>query len=432
MKHNHVIKIRLPHPDNRQTNARCEAARLWNDVVKLHKYIRKRHWKWPNKGQLEKHFKNKYSLHSQTVQGLIAKFVACIDATRTKRKEGDKKARYPWRCEKRYQTVLWKGQALKRQGNRLILPMGKGRKPIRIKLPFDKLPAGKVVAAELSFRELRLTIQDQIDKAQPAGDNTVAVDLGIIHTAVMTDGIKSLAVVGRGLRSLTQGKNKKCAEYTSLIDRCKDGSRRKRKLKRSKARMLAKYHRQVHNLLYHTANKMIGFCVEREAGTLVVGDVTDIARNKRKQKKGSRRTNQENSGNPLGKLVNLLEYKGKLKGVDIVKINEAYTSQTCPKCGHRHKPSGRVYKCKNKACGFVAPRDEVGAANILCKHLHKKMIPDALLPTGFVKYLRPVPLRKQAVVVPLTWDTLPDTTRSLVLAPLGVDSQLSLELETAA
>ena len=430
-KNNRVIKIRLKHPDRLQTEARQEAARCWNDMVKLHKYIRKRHWKWPSKNDLQKHAKGRYSLHSQTIQSLTDKFYASIDTIRTLRKKGDKTARYPWRCEKKFQVVVWKGQAIKRHGSRIVLPMGRGRKPIRLKVPFDKLPVGKIVGAELGFRELRLTIQNEIEPAVSAGENTVAADLGIIHTAVMTDGIQSQAVVGRGLRSLTQYKNKQHAQYTALIDRCKKGSRRKRKLKRSRARMLARYHRQTHNLLHHSANKMIDFAVERQAGTLVIGDVSDIARNKRKTKKGSRRSNQENAGNPLGKLVEYLTYKGKLKGVEVVKINEAYTSQTCPKCGHRHKPSGRVYKCRNKACSFIAPRDEVGAVNILVKHLHGEIKPDVLLPSGSVKYLRPVALKRQPVVVPLTWDTLPDISPSPVPVASAIDSQMSLELDIA-
>ncbi|MCW7553216.1 zinc ribbon domain-containing protein [Endozoicomonas gorgoniicola] len=102
---------------------------------------------------------------------------------------------------------------------------------------------------------------------------------------------------------------------------------------------------------------MIDFAVERQAGTLVIGDVSNIARNKRKTKKGSRRSNQENAGSPLGRLVDSLIYKGSPEGVEVVKINEAYTSQTCPKCGYRHKPGGRVCQCRNKECGFIAPRD---------------------------------------------------------------------------
>jgi putative transposase len=43
--------------------------------------------------------------------------------------------------------------------------------------------------------------------------------------------------------------------------------------------------------------------------------------------------------------------------------DEHCTSQTCPHCGHRHKPRGRVYTCGQ--CGFSGHRDVVGQINIL-------------------------------------------------------------------
>ncbi|WP_252180265.1 RNA-guided endonuclease TnpB family protein [Endozoicomonas sp. 4G] len=352
MKKNRVIQINIGKPTDGQTQVRLEAARLWNDIVRLHRYIRKRHWKWPTESKMKAHIKGKYALHSQTIQKLVEKLYDSIDSTQTKREKGDKKARYPWKCKKKFQTVTWKQSAIRRKGNRLNLSNGRGVKGLSIKIPLDQLP---------------------------------------------------------------QGKNKKIAGYTRLIDKCEQGSRRRRKLKAEKARYLARYHRQVHNLLHHTANKIIDFAVERQAGTLVVGDVTEIARNKRKQKKGSRRSNQENSGNPLGRLVEYLTYKGKLRGVDVVKINESYTTQTCPKCGHRHKPSGRNYKCQG--CGYVAARDEVGACNILNKYFHNgRIVPGSILPTGNVKYLRPTLLRKSPVVVALNEPTLLGTTLESVWA----------------
>jgi transposase len=45
-----------------------------------------------------------------------------------------------------------------------------------------------------------------------------------------------------------------------------------------------------------------------------------------------------------------------------IQVDEAYTSQTCPSCGER-KTCKRLYRCSR--CGIVAPRDVVGATNIL-------------------------------------------------------------------
>ena len=63
-----------------------------------------------------------------------------------------------------------------------------------------------------------------------------------------------------------------------------------------------------------------------------------------------------------GLLTLQLENKLNRYGIEFVKVSEAYTSQTCPHCGHRHKPSGRNYKCQ---CGYQQHRDLVGAMNIL-------------------------------------------------------------------
>ncbi|MHB9144971.1 MAG: transposase [Symbiobacteriia bacterium] len=57
-----------------------------------------------------------------------------------------------------------------------------------------------------------------------------------------------------------------------------------------------------------------------------------------------------------GATRHMLTYKAARLGMATDLQDEAYTSQTCPACGHRHKPSGREYRC---ACGFRYHRDGV-------------------------------------------------------------------------
>jgi putative transposase len=97
------------------TEARREAAKLWTRLVKLHHFCRTHPnliEKWPSESQLTAHFKGRFQLHSQTIQGIIAKFCTAIDVTRTKRKKGDKTARYPHH-HKFYYNPIFKGQSLK-------------------------------------------------------------------------------------------------------------------------------------------------------------------------------------------------------------------------------------------------------------------------------------------------------------------------------
>ncbi|WP_243664965.1 transposase, partial [Rhodothermus marinus] len=61
----------------------------------------------------------------------------------------------------------------------------------------------------------------------------------------------------------------------------------------------------------------------------------------------------------------LLEYKARLKGVRVVVVDPAHTSQTCPRCGHvdrRNRRSGRLFRCR--ACGFQHNADVVAAMNL--------------------------------------------------------------------
>ena len=399
-----VIKIRLRDMPDSGGEARMEAARLWYRMVKLHHWFRKRRKPWPNAGDFEKHFKGRFKLHSQTIQVLVQKFFSNIDTTRTNRKNGIKDARYPWR-RKRYFSVIWKGQSIKQHGNRLMLPMGRGNKPLRIKVP--ELPNGKIVQAELGPWELRVTIKSEV-MISKASDGVAALDPGIIHLGVVTDGKESMAVVGRGLRSVIQGHNKRKAQINSLLSRCKKGSRRWKKLKRSLYRSADRRDRIQRNLLHHAANQVVDFCEQQKIGTLVAGDITEI--NRGKKKKASRRLNQENGNNPLGQWYTYLEYKLKRIGTSFEKQDEAYTTQQCPVCGHRHKPTGRIYKCKNPDCNFEAPRDLVGSSNIRTKYLNDgRLVPGVNVPSGTIKYRRPVklPVTRLDGVAALTWPTLP-------------------------
>lgn len=400
MKSNRVIQIQLQVSTTlwqQITEARLESARLWNRMVKLHLYFRKRNKKWPTQAQFEKHFARKLRLHSQTIQAIIGKFFANIETTRVNRANGEKSARYPYK-KKTYFNPIWKSQHIKLEHNYIILPMGidphsrKRNLAICVRLPQD-LPQGKIVQAELAFGKLLLTIQNEIEIEKPKQEKIAATDLGSIHLGVITDSTDSLAVVGRGLRSINQGKAKALAQISQLQSRCEKYSRRWKKLQATKRKLLRKAQNQTTNLLHQAANEIVNYCEEKEISKLVVGDITEINRNKKK--KTSRRLNQEMGLLSLGVFVSYLKYKLAAKGIELETYNEFYTTKTCPACGHKHKPKGRQYHCPK--CGFIGVRDEVGAINLLNKYLNKGEIkPNFLIPRGNVKYLRPVKLKNFA------------------------------------
>ncbi len=77
-----------------------------------------------------------------------------------------------------------------------------------------------------------------------------------------------------------------------------------------------------------------------------------------------------------------LVVKAEEAGRQVVKVNPAYTSQTCSACGHRQPMllSVRVYECPH--CGLIIHRDHNGSLNILADARqavgrHSRVIPKA-------------------------------------------------------
>ena len=110
----------------------------------------------------------------------------------------------------------------------------------------------------------------------------------------------------------------------------------------------------------HTAT-FVRLCQSCNVETVAIGDLTGI----RTDINYSKRANQKLHQWPFAKLTDMIIDKCKAAGIKVKQIGEEYTSQTCPRCGDRHKPSNRNYNCK---CGFEYHRDGVGAINIRKKY----------------------------------------------------------------
>ena len=79
-----------------------------------------------------------------------------------------------------------------------------------------------------------------------------------------------------------------------------------------------------------------------------------------------------------GELLNLVEYKADLFGIDFETVNPWGTSRYCPRCGERGetvKAPNDHTECRNGGhfhcpdCGYECDRDVVGAVNVGRKHL---------------------------------------------------------------
>ena len=178
-------------------------------------------------------------------------------------------------------------------------------------------------------------------------------------------------ITGRKLRSLHQLRNKRLAELQKLMSKCKKGSRKWKIYNKAKVFLLSKSDAQLKDALHKTTKNFVDWCIKNKVKEVVIGKIEGVQRNTKGKR--SKKASQKLSNWSFGKLQKYLEYKLAQEGIALKKIDESYTTQTCPVCGRRKKPSTRTYKCN---CGYISHRDIHGARNILSRHLY-----------GEIKYL---------------------------------------------
>lgn len=303
---------------------------------------------------------NSDKLHAHSADAVVQNFYASLDSWRQRRKQGATEAKPP-RRRRRFFKVIWKSTAIRVVDGKLILSNGRGNEPLIIDWRW-----GKPKLVEIGWNrcrqqyEVRACYAQQVESVIEAG--TVAgIDLGEIHPAVAHDGTDTDIINGRLLRSKRRHQNKLKGKLSKLIDTKKRGSRRRRRLIKSKQKQLQLIQNQIKDIQHKQTSHPVSMLKSRGIQTLVIGDVRNI----RMRIDYGAKANQKLHQWSHGEFRHMLTYKAQLQGMKVELINEAYTSQTCPHCRKRHKPKGREYKC---LCGFRFHRDGVGAINIRKKY----------------------------------------------------------------
>jgi putative transposase len=353
----------------------------------LNAHIESRGGKWLSSVDLSKIFKGQYALHSQSIQALAQKLEANMDTARELRKSHPE-ARYPHH-PKQYQTVVWKESAIHLlESGQILLSNGKNTQPLILSVPAEYV-AADIRKVELTWRadhyELCLTIDTGLVNPPCKQTGQIAgVDLGEVNiAAVVTEAGNALVVSGRALRSVKRLRNKRHAALDSLISRCKPGSKRHRRLVKSKAKASAKMYRQQRDILHKASRQVVEFCQANDVKEIAVGDVRDIQDGVNL----STNSNQKISQWPHGQFVQYVAYKSARYGMKTGYIPEDYSTRTCSCCKRRRKnaPRGRVYACPR--CGAVIHRDVNGGSNICSRARYGSY---GRVQAQTIMYLRPV------------------------------------------
>jgi len=360
-----VRKLKLGVSDQLQLLSRAAGKLYSKTLVSFWRVVRKKGL-WLKPATLMRWFPNdpENRLHAHSADAVVQSFLASLKSWRERRKT-DPNARPP-RRRRYYYKIQWKASAIKVVNGKLRLSNGKGNEPLVIPWVWDT-PVWVEIGWDGKQYELRACykIVDAPPKGEKEEGGVAGVDLGEIHLAVAHDGENTYIANGRLLRSKRRYQNKLQAKLSRLIDRKKRGSRRYRRLIRSKQKQLARLNRQIQDILHKQTTRLVSTLCARGVQTVVIGDIRNIrvsaARVSGTESFYGKKANQKIHQMVHGQARHYITYKAERLGMRVVLQDERYSSQTCPACNKRNKPKGRGYRC---GCGFRFHRDGVGAINL--------------------------------------------------------------------
>ena len=309
-------------------------------------------------------------LHSQSAQAVLEELWQSYKSWFAHRKNGNQKSSPPgFRRKDTLSSVTFKQNAVKWDPRtstvRLSIPKDIYNKQflyIKTRIPFgcsltdDDIQIGRLVY-EKGLWYIHLVYKTAHPGLKGAGE-TMSIDLGMANLAATacTDGTTSLWP-GRELLAMERYFEKQKSKTT------RSTSRKALSLNRKRSRQ------RIH-LLHSFTKSLVCDAGARGVSTLIVGTLKDIRDGKNWGDSGNQKLHKW----PVDKIIKMLTYKARLKGIRVVKESEEFTSQTCSVCGSRCR-SSRVhrglYVCNQ--CGAVINADVNGAINILKRYLPEQI-----------------------------------------------------------
>lgn len=196
-------------------------------------------------------------------------------------------------------------------------------------------------------------------------DDFLAIDLGVDNLATLTNniGLQPIVINGRALKSMNQYYNKKLGKFKSYV-----GNKSSNRIKK----LSHKRNNKINTYFHQVSRYIIDYCKDNNIDNIVVG------KNKgwKVKSKMSKQSNQKFVQIPFEKFMDQLIYKGEDVGINVIVIDEAYTSKSSfldndilPSKFGEYEFSGKrikrgLYKSKE---GILINADVNGSYNILRK-----------------------------------------------------------------
>jgi len=286
-------------------------------------------------------------IHSQVLQNVAVRVDLAFKAFFRRVKAGEK-AGYPrFKGQGRYDSITYPQTGFE------ITPQGlKLSKIGTIKIKLHRQPEGTIKTCTIrkSATGKWYVSFSCITETQPLpkSDKAIGIDVGLTTFATFSDGSK--VENPRFFRK----EEKALAKAQRKLSKQEKGTSERKKARKVVSRIHERITNKRSDFAHQEARKIIN-----QYGTICIEDLSI------NQMVHNRCLSKSIHDAAWNMFAQYLFYKAESADRVLVRVNPAYTSQTCSKCGHREvkKLSDRVHDCS--CCGFVCDRDHNASLNIL-------------------------------------------------------------------
>lgn len=245
-------------------------------------------------------------------------------------------------------------------------------------IPFDKLQQIKIKWDNINKSWYLIIIYEKEEaKLDNSFNNLMSIDLGLNNLASITflNDSDSYILNGRPIKSLNNFVNKRIS-YLQMVEM---KSKKTSKIKDTKQiKKLRKYRENyINNYFHKVSREIINIAIKHSVKTIVIGDISLI--------KQEMNYNKSFVQLPLQRLVNLIQYKAKLAGMEVKLIKESYTSGCSsldiePINKAHYNKNRRIYRGLFKSnTGLLINADINGSLNILRLYVKDTSIPELII-----------------------------------------------------
>ena len=242
---------------------------------------------------------------------------------------------------------------------------------IKLKRGFDKIK--QIELSYVNNSKYKVCVIYEKNPKNKVADNKhyISIDIGTKNLLTVYDNKGSSFIVsGQSLLNTNYYFAKKIAYYQSKFDKCYPNH--KKGVSTNRIKHLYELKNKRINLILHRASRYLAnYCINHDISKVIIGDVMGILHQKKEfnSNKDKHRYNQNMRAICFARIYEYLSYKLKQVGIELVIIDEAYSSGCSPKSltvsKDYYDKTKRKHRGLFKDGNDIYNADAVGAYNIM-------------------------------------------------------------------